>query len=685
MVDRAVGSAGTLRITDDGSTVFYYVLCSDSSTNVGTYRYAINGTNYTTTLPAGFGSRLLGTRAYSSSGTASLSQQDTGTQGLGGAASMSVSINRPAPNAPTDLIITRLSDTQHRLNWSRPSTYTSVVVQRRYGTGPAWSQWQQIGVASGNAFTLTDSTTYVDRAFQYRVAGRAASGQSAWSAVATVYTTPAAPSGVSAARADADIVVSASTLPPYATSFDVEDSGSVIASSVSLPFTHLAPNPAVAHTYRLRGKRGSLVGPWSNVSNTVQLVSPPNAPGGLTPNGGVRASDEDVTFQWVHNPVDSSGQSAYELRYRAPAGAWTTVAGVTTSSREVSLAVGSVEWQVRTKGAHPNWSPWSSTAVFSVIDRPGVAVTQPEDEWDASVLPVEWSWLQEQGRPQSSWRVELVSEGTAVETRSGSGATDRVVLNRRLTEGEWTVRVQAATGDVWSGWAEQTFDVVFDPPAVPSILAEWDEQQGVVNLTVAPGEGEPETVSLVIERSTDGELWELVTEVAEMAVLSDAESLSYGDTTYRVTAFTAEGAAASAEVSVEARSGAVWLSGGVGFSVACRLPFDPVVSVTAGRQRVTKQYAGRSLPVAYAGEALARVVAVSGTVADRDGESASVEDLTVLAQLEHDRFLFRDPDGRRVYGTIGEIQMPRQGGTVDDQGWNAYWGYSFTLTETETR
>ena len=740
MVDKSVGTAGTLRITDDGSTVRFYVLCSDPWTNVGQYQYAINGNWYTTSLPAGFGSKLLGTRTYSSSTSVSLAQKATGTQGLGGAASLSASISRPKPNAPSNLDVTRVSDSQQTLNWTRNSTYTSVVVQRRVASGSGWSSWQQIGTASGNASTYTDKTTVANRRYEYRVAGKAASGTSAFSGTAGVATTPVAPSGVTAKRSGSNIVVNASAVSSLATSHDVRDGSTVIASSVQLPYTHVDPNPAVPHQYTVRTNRraGStdLTSAWSSASNTVQLVSPPNPPAGLTPNGGVAPSDEDVTFAWVHNPVDSSDQSAYELQYREPAGVWTTLAGTVDTSRDVTLPAGDVEWQVRTKGEHPDWSPWSATAVFAIIDRPGVAILSPEGSWDASILPVEWSWFQEQERPQSAWKVELVNpEFETVESRSGSGATTTFTPTTRLTEGEWTVRVQAATGDVWSEWAEQTFTVTFIPPAPPVITGEWDDSEGGVLLTISvglsgeafqgvdgawyasfPGEGAsnigfdnghpyiedgaeegflydgpnvlvsdvepPATTSVTLERSIDGETWEPVAETDDIAALTDWESWSYGDIHYRATAFTSEGATATTEIIVEARSLHLWLSGGVGFGTTARLPFSPGVQVTAGRVRALKQYAGRSLPVAYTGEALSRVVAVSGMTEQRSEESAEVDHLVEVAQLPEDVFMFRDPDGRRIYGQIGDISLPRQMAVVDGGGFNAWWGYSFTLTET---
>jgi len=741
VVDKSVGTAGTLRITDDGTTVRYYVLCSDPQTNIGTYRFAVNGTSGTTSLPAGFGSKLLATRSYSTSGTATLSQQATGTQGLGGAASLSASISRPKPNTPSGLSVSRVSDSQHSLSWTRNSVTTSSVIQRRTNDGA----WQQIGTTSLNTVSFTDTTTQANRKYAYRVASRNAAGQSGWSNIATVYTTPSVPTGASAVRSGNNIVVSASGVPPYATSYDVRDGATLVGSAVSLPWTHATPDPAVPHTYTVRAKRGSLNSGYSSASNTVQLISPPNAPTGLTPNGGVIAANEPYQIRWAHNPVDASPQTVWQMRGRtSPSDPWTEEQEQPYST-EFADGVApdggiSFEWQIRTKGEHPDWSPWSATAVFTVIDRPGVAVTSPETEWDASILPVEWSWLQLQARPQSSWQAELVdSFGDTVETRSGSGAATATTFAHRLAEGDWTVNVRAATGDVWSEWASQTFTVTFDPPAPPLVEGEWDDEQGGVVLTVSVGQGgvavqgedgawyaefpiddvsnigfdeghpfieegadagllfdgptvtvsdvtPPPSVSVTLERSVDGDTWEPVTETAEVSSLIDWESWSYGDIQYRATAFTAEGATSVSTIVVEARSEVLWLSGGVGFGVTCRLPLNPERTFDSGRATSAKQYAGRSRPVVMKGEALSDVHSIAGTVTDHtlNHETASPGELREVIQSPERLHMLRTPDGERVYGAVSGIGLRRNTtaqGNDPLRPWKAFWGYSFQLTE----
>jgi hypothetical protein len=740
---RATGSAGTLIIRDEDGWVSFWVRCDDASTNVGSVSWSgkANGNRSGTfSWSSGGGTRRIGGPwQVSTSQTVSFGIGGTGTMGLGGPTSFSVAINRAAPTAPFGLSVTRVSDSQQTLNWSRFGGYSSQIIQRREASGFGYGAWQQIASVNGTATSYSDRSTRSGRRYEYRVAAKAPSGQSGWSNAADIYTTPDTPTGASASRSGSNIVVTVGTQ-GYAGSFDIRDGATVVASNVSIPWTHVSPDPGVSHTYTVRGRRGSLVSAYSAPSNTVQLLAPPSAPTGLSPNGGMRASDLDVSFAWSHNPVDSSPQTEYELRYRDdPEAAWTTLSGTTEATRAVALDVGEFEWQVRTKGEHASFSAWSATATVEVIDRPGVAVTSPEGTWDSSVLPVTWSWYQPQDLPQSSWQARLLDGlGDTVETRSGSGSAGAVTFNHRLTEGEWTVEVRGATGDVWSEWASALLVVTFVPPAPPTVAGVWDDTQGGVLLSVGPGvpgaavqgedgawyavfpaegtsnigfddghpfiadeedeallfdgpqvmvfdEDPPETVSVALERSLDGEEWEPVAVTEESVALIDWEAWSFGDVKYRATAFTAEGAAAVVNLTVECRSEHIWLSGGAGFGKACRLPYDPSVSISAGRARALKQYAGRSLPVAYSGEAVSRTVAVSGTTAQRSDESATVDDLVDVVQSEADTFMFRDPDGRRIYGSVSQMDLPRQSGVVDDDGFNAFWGYSFTLTETEPR
>lgn len=213
-----------------------------------------------------------------------------------------------------------------------------------------------------------------------------------------------------------------------------------------------------------------------------------------------------------------------------------------------------------------------------------------------------------------------------------------------------------------------------------------DDGQRIWVMDAAP----PASVAVELERSIDGNVWEPVIETESGAALVDWESWSYGNIHYRGTAFTAEGAASVTEIIVKARSGALWLSGGPGFGVTCRLPLNPSIGFAGGRATSQKMYAGRTRPVIDKGKALSDVYSIGGTVTDRnregdpEAETTSPDQLRDLVQLPDDLHMLRTPDGKRIYGAVSGVNLSRDMTTTDDdplRPWNAFWGYGFELTE----
>ncbi len=416
----------------------------------------------------------------------------------------------PKPNAPGTPSVSRNSDTRHTVSWVRNSTYTSVIVQRRENGGP----WKQVAKPSGNAASWVDTSTKANRHYVYRVAGVNAGGTSNFSAQsASVYTTPAAPSGIKATRSGSTIRVSVPDLAPvpYATHFDVEDNGVVIASAVtraSLPYVH--NNPAAAqHRYRIRGRVASggsnsatLLGPWSGYSNTVQVLAPPNAPTKLAPNGVAVAVDASTRFEWMHNPTDASEQTERQIRWKTPgANVWTDLAAVATSNEYATIVpssvfagiTGPVDWAVRTRGVHASFGPWSATATIDIITAPEVTIVSPSGAFDKPTLPVAWEWFQAEGRGQTSWEVELLdADSVVIESKSAAGSDTVWTPDARLESGStYTVRVRAAAGTAWSAWEEHTFLVAFVAPLQPLLFGEWDEDSGSVTVSTGRGENDP--------------------------------------------------------------------------------------------------------------------------------------------------------------------------------------------------
>ena len=83
------------------------------------------------------------------------------------------------------------------------------------------------------------------------------------------------------------------------------------------------------------------------------------------------------------------------------------------------------------------------------------------------------------------------------------------------------------------------------------------------------------------------------------------------------------------------------------------------------------------MPVPYAGDGASMSVKVSGSIREQDDPehvSAGVAVLKQIAQYPAAVFLVRDWQGRRIYGSLPSIPMPRERAGI--------WAYSFSLEET---
>lgn len=421
-----------------------------------------------------------------------------------GTTSSTLSVTLPAkvPSPPTGLTVTRISDSSHRLDWTRGSTYTSVRLERRTNGGA----WQHISSVSSNAATMTDTTTKANNRYEYRVRGANAGGTSGWSGTsATVFTTPGVPSVPSVTRVGNDIRISTS-LPPIATHTDIQDDGVTVAAALArglLPWTHTDPDTLVTHRYRSRSRVNSgttnnvlLTSAYSAYSVTVQLTAPPNAPSRLAPNGALVSADERVTLRFQHNPVDSSDLRAMQFRYRAPGGAWEEATLTTsvwngsyqvTQSRWNSMkAVGhTIEWQARTRGTHPEYGAWSATAVMTVATPPTAAIESPlGGNFHEAVMTVGWAYFQAEGLEQTGWRARLLREGQVIETRSDVGGSSTTFTTGLIDGSSYAIEVEVSTGDVWSQPETVEINVSFIPPLPGFAEGVWNEQTGALDLEI---------------------------------------------------------------------------------------------------------------------------------------------------------------------------------------------------------
>lgn len=622
--------------------------------------------------------------------------------------SVSASISRPynAPAAPSGLTATRQTDSKIVLSWSNNATsaapYSGIQVQRRADAGQ-WVTIANLGAVTG----YTDTGTSAGHRYDYQIQATGPGGSSGWYRInyqSDVSTTPVAPTGVTATKNAAGGIDTSATYSGYGwgITFDVAEStdGGVTwttrATGLSSPsWTHVSPDQSVTHAYRWRAVASepgapspdpTLYGPWSAASATVQLLTPPNPPSSLSPNGVIFDGSASRTFLWQHNPIDTTSQTAYELRYRVAGGSWTTLTGTTSSSRTFAgdtFANGSSwEWQVRTRGQHADFSDWSPVATFQTAARPTVAISAPDGDIATSLVTVSWAFFSAAGVAQRSWMAELIRAGQVVETLQDVGTASTATFASRLSDGE-TVQVRVTVTDT-NGLTSlpdvTTATTTFPMPLAPSVAVSWDRDQGAVLVSVAH-ERVPAAVPVVsvdIARSVDdGTTWETVAEgVDPGTTVVDRTAPLGGTLRYRATSWSDLPSSTDGEVAeLTPPLDRGFLSGGDDFGTVSVIEVNaggpPVFDVTEGLlERVVSYYEGRALGVEHSGVSRGR----TGTVT----WALTRDELATLQTLAHlpGPHLLRTPLGDNLYVSISRVSRSAVSG-------GQWWQVSLSVTEVE--
>lgn len=576
-----------------------------------------------------------------------------------------------APNTPSYGSATRVSDTQANLSWSVSTDSTRPIngmhVERQLNAGP----WVRVANLPGSARSWTDTGILPDGSYQYRVFG--SNGQEGGARViGTVITTPAPPVNVVATRSGNGIIrvswTKNSSVP--AGGFDIYDNGRKVGSATGSAtyYDHSVGAESGAHRYTVRQRTSSgLESADSLASNTVNLAGPPNAPELIGAVGDAEPVGSRPRFAWRHNPVDASEQTAYQLRYRRSSSSWTTT-GITygnaaefPSYSAPLLTAGMWEWQVRTWGAHKSGqeagaSPWSAVASFRATNKPVVGFYSPSTSYQQARLTPSWSYSQAEGAAQTSAEIQLLQGGNIVEEYVVNGNATSKPFSTLLENGsQWVVRLRAKSAyGLWSDWIERSFTVAYPQPAAPTISTNWIEESGAISVTVTNPYvgGKPSVTGNNLYRKLGDLPWELVAEnIASGYTYLERSCVTKGENRYRVEAFTSLGASATTETVVEVESPRIWVNAGPGFEIALSILMRPAVARSAGLvNRTLHRFAGRPLPVEFAGVQRSRKVSFSGLIR----KSAEVEAWETVAQMAG-AVLYRDFHGARLFGSLSNV------------------------------
>lgn len=324
---KSTGSSGTMLIRDNGSTVSFLINANSSSTFAHDmpWGYTVNGTTNNSRqsdYSAGSGWLTLGSWTVTDDQTVTFRLFDTGTSGLGGPTTFSVSIDRTsAPNPPAISSLTPGS--------------TTVVVKTVDGNNNGGSiDLRQIlrntaNTTSGGTFTTaTGLTTTIaglvtGRLYYFWARTHNSKGYSGWSPVKTV-TTLAVPN-----PPDSPIVSDATQTSVVASFTDNGGGGSAIIEreigyGVSL-VTGVENSVTYTDVMTITGLQpGTLYYFWSRVRNSVGW-SPYSPPVSLKTVAGAQININGVYLDAVPYVKDGG---IWKI-----ARPWTNVAGVWKQSQ----------------------------------------------------------------------------------------------------------------------------------------------------------------------------------------------------------------------------------------------------------------------------------------------------------------------------------------------------------------
>lgn len=645
----------------------------------------------------------------------------------GAAPTHSVSFTYPpatieAPDAPASLTATFVSDSTTDLSWPWPITMPANKPISEYRVERYDYNNTSAGyVYQGNFSGLPQDEDHIpdpgvplsarltngvfNTRYAYRIRSQNTAGESGWTyASPELFTTPRAPSDVTLTRlATGDLAGTWTDLSPHNIEWEVqwqEGTGSWSASTL-LPnatssATKATPSLLVSHKMRIRSKVEARVSAWVE-SNTLRIPVKPHPPASLS--GGVVDPAREIIRSWAHNAIDGSEQQGSQTRYRLTGSpTWIEQTAVNTSDLTATWAANffttgsGAEWQVRTKGAHADWSDWSATAIYTFATTPVVAISQPAGTaWSSPVFAPVWSSSQ----TQAQWQLALTdADGFRLENLSGSGTATTATFSTRLVHGaEYTLTVESRSSvGLWSDPVSRTFTASFPVPAKVSVAVTWDEEHGwaTCRFTAAAPVGDelaPDQADLW--RSDTGAVgtWELVAQAVPLNVtITDTEPAVDGKAMWvaraRNTTYGTEVDGPPATTEITSERG--YLSAGPGYESSLALIYGtgsdgPTTSLSTGKpNRAVVTLDGGTKPrrVLIETPEIEKKLSYTGRLYGATPQATDTRDLfETIAQLDGPH-LYRDPDGRKLYGALSVPDITRGVKRI-------WWDIGFSLQESD--
>ena len=396
----------------------------------------------------------------------------------------------PPLTAPGNLTATATSTTQISLSWVDNATNeTGYKIERKTGAGGTYAQIATVGAnaTSYNDTGLTTGTTYF-----YRVRATSSSGDSAYSneaSATTLLSVPSAPTGLSAtAISSSQINLSWSDV-ANETGFKIErktGSGGTYAQIGTTganvtTYNDTGLTAGTTYFYRVRATNASGDSSYSNETSATTVISPPNAPSGLT---ATATSSTQINLSWT----DVANETGFKIERKTGAGgSYSQIATVGTGVVSYSNTglTGNTTYYYRIRATNAGGdSPYSTEANATTLD---VAPAAPSglSATSVSTSQINLTWTDNSSN-ETGFKIERKtgSGGTYAQVATtGAGAT--TYNDTGLTAATtyfYRVRATNAVGDsAYSAEASATTGTV--PPDTPSGLMAAATSSSQINLS----------------------------------------------------------------------------------------------------------------------------------------------------------------------------------------------------------
>ncbi len=536
--------------------------------------------------------------------------------------SASVSVSVPCrtyyqPKPPKNCAIARSSDTAQKLTWTGDYTgldggypWSNVYVERSVDGG----SWSRIATLSWSAVNYTDSSTTAGHKYEYRLQAYGSGGTSSYTSTLTVYTTPAAFTGITCSKPTTTTVkLTPTTAPKYMDSLACQattDNGATWADVTIDNDLVIADPPKGQCRFRLAAVKASggtsstdLQGAWCE-SDTIATLCAPYAPY-VADMPVVVATGTKVDVSWTPNHPDGTAQSKAQVKITKPDGTSSTtgITGSTTTSSFTASATGTYQVQVRTYGEWDEWGEWSVAKLVRAAVAPVLAITAPASGKVIDSLPiaVSWTFTDETGMVAQTLAVSTAARAaTSIDVPIGQTSLSLSNQVSFLNGTDYTLTLSVTAGSGLVATASVTVSIGWAQPDEPDVGISYDAARaGHVSVTAA-STGVPATSFDVARVLADGSRLVLAEGLASgQAALDRLPPLNEGFS-YVVSAYAASGAVATFRYATSCASDAACVNFGAAAGECDLLRYDPSWGWDADHDaEALHMLNGSDLPVPY--------------------------------------------------------------------------------------